>query len=52
MGLAVIKTEDLEKKDDNKVEDPEQQAMIDKEEEIKKKYRNQLAIPPYTGLTT
>lgn len=35
-----------------RVEDPEEQAMIDEEESIYKKKKNTLAIPPYQGLTT
>ena len=35
-----------------RVEDPEEQAMIDEEENIYKKKKNTLAIPPYTGITT
>ena len=35
-----------------RVEDPEEQAMIDEEESIYKKKKNTLAIPPYRGITT
>jgi hypothetical protein len=35
-----------------RVEDPEEQAMLDEEMSIYKKKKNTLAIPPYRGLST
>jgi hypothetical protein len=60
MGLALMNTGEAKKlmgrdADDEqtlRVEDPEEQAMIDEEESIYKKKKNTLAIPPYTGITT
>lgn len=43
---------DADDKQTPRVEDPEEQAMIDEEESIYKKKKNTLAIPPYTGITT
>ena len=60
MGLATWNTGEVKKlmgrdADDEqtlRVEDPEEQAMIDEEESIYKKKKNTLAIPPYRGITT
>ena len=57
MGAALYNTGEAKKlmgrdKQTPRVEDPEEQAMIDEEESIYKKKKNTLAIPPYTGITT
>ena len=60
MGLVTYNTGEVKKlmgrdADDEqtlRVEDPEEQAMIDEEESIYKKKKNTLAIPPYRGITT
>lgn len=60
MGLAYLNSGEAKKligrdADDEqtlRVEDPEEQAMIDEEENIYKKKKNTLAIPPYRGITT
>jgi hypothetical protein len=60
MGLAYLNSGEAKKlmgrdADDEqtpRVEDPEEQAMIDEEESIYKKKKNTLAIPPYRGITT
>lgn len=60
MGLAYLNSGEAKKlmgRDANdeqtpRVEDPEEQAMIDEEENIYKKKKNTLAIPPYRGITT
>jgi len=60
MGLALWNTGEAKKlmgrdADDEqtpRVEDPEEQAMLDEEMSIYKKKKNTLAIPPYRGLST